>query len=163
MIDNCGTIKNTKMYNILDTLSKGKFSLNRPSAKYTGNFEKIITNTDYYMDIDYLEFLLDIVENVINTEPAIMPNENFNFDFFPSSNETLLNISKQFYQNLKDNDIYQMALKTFNDKENINFSNTYSKLYSNAAGITFCDYINGKTFCTIKRNNLIIDFQAFNH
>ena len=43
MIDNCGTIKNTKMYNILNTLSKGKFSLNRPSAKYTGNFEKIIT------------------------------------------------------------------------------------------------------------------------
>ena len=40
MIDNCGTIKNTKMYNILDTLSKGKFSLNRPSTKYTGNFEK---------------------------------------------------------------------------------------------------------------------------
>lgn len=163
MIDNCGTIKNTKMYNILDTLSKGKFSLNRPSAKYTGNFEKIITNTDYYMDKTYLEFLLDIVENVINTEPAITPNENFNFDFFPSSNATLLNISKQFYQNLKDNDIYQMALKTFNDKENINFSNTYSKLYSNAAGITFCDYINGKAFCTIKRNNLIIDFQAFNH
>ena len=68
MIDNCGTIKNTKMYNILDPLSKGKFSLNRPSAKYTGNFEKIITNTDYYMDIDYLEFLLDIAQyyNLIN-------------------------------------------------------------------------------------------------
>ena len=163
MIDNCGMIKNTKFYNFLDNLSNGKISLSGQNAKYMGNFQRIILNANYYMDIDYLKFLLDIMDNIINTEPIIAQDKILNFDFFPSSNKNLLNISNQFYQNLGDNDIYQMALKTFNDKEAINFSNTYSRLYSTAAGITFCDYINEKAFCTVKRNHLIIDFQAFNH
>ena len=163
MIDNCGTIKNTKFYNFLDKITKGNFSLIRPSTKYISNAGQIIIRNKDYMDIHYLSFLLDIMNNIIATPSIVSDIELSSFNSISLSNEDLLNLSKLFYKELADEDIYIKALKTINNKNATNFSNIYSNSYSEVMGITFYDFLNNEAFCTTKRNYTIFDAQACNH
>ena len=126
MIDNCGTIQNTKFYNFLDKITKGNFSLIRPSTKYISNAGQIIIRNKDYMDIHYLSFLLDIMNNIIATPSIVSDIELSSFNSISLSNEDLLNLSKLFYKELADEDIYIKALKTINNKNATNFSNIYS-------------------------------------
>ena len=163
MLDNSGTIRNTKFYNLMDKITKGNFSLIRPSTKYLSNVGNIVYSHKDYLDKEYLNFLLQLMNQIVKSEPVIDETSDFTYQNIPLSNERVLKTSKLFYQSLGDEDIYKNAKKIIEDETALHFSDTYSTSYAQAGGITFYDYVWEKVFCSTKRSYTLFDFQACNH
>ena len=163
LLDNSGTIRYTKFYNLMDKITEGNFTLLRPSSKLIAKANDILLEKKDYMDESYLEFLLQLVTNVSNSSINIENKEDIALDKIELSDEKLMEISKLFYADLGDEEIFKYAKKILDDPSAINFSDKYVNAYENAGGITFPDFIYEKAYCTTKRDNTIFDAQAYNH
>lgn len=163
MLENSGTIRYTKFYNLMDKVTQGKFTLLKPSSRLVVKGGEIATKKKDYMDESYLEFLLQIANNVSNTDINVDSENGINFSNMELSNEELVKISKLFYSSLNDKEIYDLAKKILDDPTALNFSDDYMNEYNQAGGITFPDYAFDKVYCTTKRKNTIFDVQANNH
>lgn len=163
MLDNSGTIRYTKFYNLMDKITRGQFTLIKPSTKLIIKGEELINESKDYMDLDYLSFLLELVKNISNTKAVVYDDEKDSFKRFNFSNDDLVKISKLFYLNLGDQEIYECAKKIIEDELALNFTNEYVDNLKHALGITFYDYIDNRAYCTTIRNNNLFDLQANNH
>ena len=162
LLDNSGTIRYTKFYNLMDNITRGKYNLLRPSTKYIIKGNDIVDKNKDYMDESYLEFLLQIATNVSNSNINLETNEDNKLDNMELPNEKLVEMSKLFYSELGDEEIFKHAKRVLNDSSAINFSDIYASAYKNAGGITFYDFVYGKAYCTIYDKNylqrIIMDF-----
>lgn len=163
MLDNSGTIRYTKFYNLMDKITKNTFTLVKPSTKLIIKGESAVSKNKDYMDIDYLSFLLELCNNVSNTKKVIDDFSEITGSKISFTNEDLIKISKLFYFNLGDKEIYEYAKKILDDKTALNFTGEFASYYKNACGITFFDYIYNKAYCTTMRNEVLFDLQANNH
>lgn len=163
MLDNSGTIRYTKFYNLMDKLTKGKFTLIKPSTKLILKGESIVSENKDYMDVDYLSFLLELSKNVSNTERVVEDFSEIVGSKINFNNDDLIKISKLFYSSLKDKEIYECAKKIIDDTTALNFTTEYASDYKAAGGITFWDYVYNKAYCTTMRNGVLFDLQANNH
>lgn len=163
MLDNSGTIRYTKFYNLMDKLTKGNFTLIKPSTKLIIKGESIINENKDYMDIDYLSFLLELSKNVSSTEKVVKDFSDIIGSKINFNNDDLIKISKLFYSSLKDKEIYECAKKIIDDTTALNFTTEYASDCKEAGGITFWDYVYNKAYCTTMRNEVLFDLQANNH
>lgn len=163
MLDNSGTIRYTKFYNWMDKLTKGKFTLIKPSTKLIVKGESIINENKDYIDIDYLSFLLELSKNISSTESVVKNFSDIIGSKFNFNNNDLIKISKLFYSSLNDKEIYECAKKIIDDTTALNFTTEYASNYKEAGGITFWDYVYNKAYCTTIRNKTLFDLQANNH
>ena len=148
MLDNSGTIRYTKFYNWMDKLTKGKFTLIKPSTKLIVKGESIINENKDYIDIDYLSFLLELSKNISSTESVVKNFSDIIGSKFNFNNNDLIKISKLFYSSLNDKEIYECAKKIIDDTTALNFTTEYASNYKEAGGITFWDYVYNKAYCT---------------
>lgn len=163
ILDNSGAVRYTKFYNLMDELTKGKFTLKKPSAKLVVKGENVISKYNDYMDIDYLSFLIKLSDNISKTEKVVEDFQSIiglKFDF---TNDDLINASKLFYKRLNDKEIYDAAMRIINDKTALNFTTEYTLDYKDAGGITFFDYFYNKAYCTTLRKKELFDLQVNNH
>ena len=163
LLDNSGTIRYTKFYNLMDRITKGNFTLLRPSSKLIAKGNNILLEKKDYMDESYLEFLLQLATNVSNSNVNVEDNEDVALDKMEFPNEKLIEISKLFYAGLGDEEIFKHAKRILDDPSAINFSDIYVSAYENAGGITFPDFVYDKAYCTTKRGKTLFDVQANNH
>ena len=163
LLDNSGTIRYTKFYNFMDSITKGNFTLLRPSSKLIARGNDILQEKQDYMDESYLEFLLQIAKNVSNSNVTVENSEDIALDKLELPDEKLIEISKLFYAGFGDEEIFKYAKKILDDPSAINFSDIYVSAYENAGGITFPDFAYGKAYCTTKRGKTLFDVQANNH
>lgn len=157
LLNNSGTLY-TKFYNIMDKITKERFSLQR-NAPYIEIERKLVYDQIPSFDNDYLQFLLTLTTNL--SEKNV--EEQIEFSPLFLSNEDLIKISKGFYSQLGDQEIAYCASKVLDDPTALNVTTTKRDGYQEFGGITYNDYIFDKSYCTMTRNNNIFDAQILNH
>ena len=157
MLDNSGTIRYTKIPNIIDNFTNNKLILKRKEK-----YEKLqFLQTDYgKLTDEYVSFLMELCNNVIQTKDSCTKIEDFS-PYNPTLEE-LKQTSKSFYQSLGDEEILTKANKVLEDDSIFTITDTIRK-GEEFGGATIKDYVFDKTYiCILKRNDLF-EYQAFNH
>ena len=160
---NSGSIRYTKFYNFLDIITGGKYTLISKKGKMIRNFSKILEKKKNFMDISYLQFLMQLAENVANTKKVIKNDNELVHQSLELSDELLINISRLFYLELGDEEIFELAKKLLDDDTVLNFSDEFYSCYQNCMGLNFSDFIYNKSYCAVKRNYTIYDVKSLNH
>ena len=157
LLNNNGGLS-TKFYNLMDRITKDKFSLKKNSP-YIAIEKKLVYDQIPNFNNNYLQFLLNLTTNLA-TEVG---NEQIEFLPLNLSDEELIKISGGFYSRLGDQEITQSALKVLGDSSAINITTTTRDGYQEFGGITFNDFIFNKSYCTMTKNSNIFDIQVLNH
>lgn len=74
----------------MDKVTKGNFTLVKPSSKLIFKGESLVSKSSDYMDEEYLSFLLNLVENVYTTDQVIGEDEEISYKKVDISNEELI-------------------------------------------------------------------------
>ncbi len=180
MLDNSGTIRYTKIPNIIDNFINNKLSLKRNQK-----INKLSALQTAYGELndDYVSFLLELCNNIIQTDNEYginlknidekdiatgTSNDNkcipmeYNHQYNPTLEE-LKQASKSFYQILGDEELTDKATKVMKDDSCFNISDTFRNGYERVGGIAFFDRIFDKTYIDIRKSNDLFEYQAFNH
>lgn len=160
MLDNSGALRYTGFYNTMDRLTQNKFSNTREQEN--AQLEQDIFFKDgAVIDDEYLQFLLDICNNIAET-PYVDFDDN-TILLFATNYEDILNMSHNFYRDLGDQEILEQAEKLLNDESSVNISKLARRGMSDCSGLTFNDYLCGKSYINLTRKNNLFDFQVLNH
>ena len=160
MLDNSGSLRYTRFYNTMDRLTQNKFSDKREQENAQLE-QDIFFKNGAVIDDDYLQFLLNICNNIAETpyvefdETTILP--------FDTNYKDILKMSHNFYRNLGDQEILEKAEKLLNDESSVNISKIPRRGMSDCSGLTFNDYLCGKSYINLTRKNNLFDFQVLNH
>ena len=163
ILDNSGTFWYTKFYNLMDSVTRGRFTLLKPSTKLVVKGGEVAMKNKDYMDFEYLEFLMQLSHNVSCVDINVDNEDDIALGNFNLSDDELIDISKLFYSRIGDKKIYDLSRKILDDSTALNFSFCYTSDYATAGGITFPDYFFDKVYCTTKRTGTLFDVQACNH
>lgn len=160
MLDNSGSLRYTGFYNAMDRLTKNKFTDKREQE--SAQLEQdIFFKNGAVIDNAYLQFLLNICNNIAETpyvkfdEITILP--------FDINYKDILEMSHNFYKNLGDQEILEKAEKLLNDESSVNISKIPRRGMTDCCGLTFNDYLCGKSYINLTRKNNLFDFQVLNH
>ncbi len=157
ILSNSGSILNTRFYNFLDSLTNEKFSLVKHS-KYIEMERKILFHNDSFLDNDYLQFLLNLANNISNDIEEQVPLIKITI-----RDEDIVKLSKKFYEKLNNPIIEQLAMKILSDPTAINITNITRDGFEDFGGITYNDYVFDKSYINVQRSNTLFDFQVLNH
>lgn len=160
LLDNSGTIKYTMIPNVIDKITNNNFTNKREQELAKLEYD-LMVGDEAYLDDDYLSILLQICDNVSNTDKVEIDESLFKK--INVSPESLINLSRNFYQSLGDTEIFDCATKILDDPSSLNFSSIPRRGMTDCSGLTFNDYVYDKTYCNITRQNNIFDYQVFNH
>lgn len=160
LLNNSGTFMHTQIPNIIDKITQNQFKSKKDIE--IGKLEhELFFGNEPYLDEQYLEFLLQLCNNVASTD--LVEIEGLSFEPMEVTYENLINMSKSFYSQLGDSEIYEMAMKVLNDDATLNFSTIPRRSMADCSGLTFNDYIFDKSYCTITKKNNVFDYQILNH
>lgn len=160
LLNNSGTFVHTQIPNIIDKLTQNQFKSKKEIE--IGKLEhELFFGNEPYFDEQYLTFLLQLCNNVASTD--FVDIEGLSFEPMEVTYENLINMSKSFYYQLGDSEIYEMAMKVLNDDTALNFSAIPRRSMADCSGLTFNDYIFDKSYCTVTKKNNVFDYQILNH
>ena len=159
VLENSGSVRYTRLYNLLDRVSNDRFKLIN-DQKYAELEQKLFTEKELELDDEYVSFLYNMINNVdgytgLSEVPELLPVK--------STNEELKLIAKQFYTDLGDEEIEQAANKTLNNPSLLNFSPHYRKCFKDYGGIAFYDYVFKNVYCTVRKSDNIFDSLSCAH
>ena len=152
-------ISKSKYYikNIVDKISHNKLKLQEEN-KYDALAHKLLFEQNNYLDEDYLQFLLDLANNIAKNIP-----EDISFKTINVSNKDLIETSKNFYKSLGDSNIYDKALMILDNPQRLYILNNKIPLMYETSGININDYVFAEAYCLAVKNNNLMDYQALNH
>ena len=160
LLDNSGTLRYTGFYNTMDKITQNRFSERREHDSAQLEMDLFFKNAPV-MDDEYLQFLLNISNNISKTPPVDFDEENITT--FETDYESILNVSHNFYRDLGDQEILKKAEKILNDESSINVSKIARRGMAECSGLTFNDYFFGKSYINLTKNNNLFDYQVLNH
>ena len=160
LLNNSGTLRYTGLYNAMDRLTQNKYSEMKNQSIAEMEIGLFFKDTPLMSD-EYLQFLLDICNNIAETPYADFNEEDMST--FETDYESIVNMSHSFYNELGDQEILSNAEKLFNDESSINDSKMSRIGMADCSGLTFDDYYFGKAYVNITRKNNIFDYQVLNH
>ena len=160
MLDNSGSLRYTGLYNTMDRLTQNKFSDKREQENAQLE-QDIFFKNGAVIDDDYLQFLLNICNNIEET-PYVDFDETTILSF-ATNYKDILNMSHNFYRDLGDKEILENAEKILNDESSVNISKIPRRGMSDCSGLTFNDYLCGKSYINLTKKNNLFDFQVLNH
>ena len=158
MLDNSGTIRYTKIPNIIDNFANNKLSLKR--KKKINKLQFLEVNYGKPTD-DYVSFLMELCDNILQTKDCYTSDEDFS-QCNPTLEE-LKQTSKSFYQSLGDEEILTKANKVLEDDSCFTITDTVRKGYERVGGIAFQDSVFDKTYISVVKSNNLFEYQALNH
>ena len=161
LLSNSGSVRYTKFYNFLDKISNNKFSLVKDN-KYVKMENRIIFGERPILDSAYVKFLIHLLLNVTNQKSLEELSET-KLEKVSISSERLKDISKSFYRQFGDEEIYKNAMKLLEDDDALNFTPNIRTGYTDFGGITVYDYIFNKAYCNVAQQSNYFDLQATNH
>lgn len=107
LLENSGTFTQTQIPNIMDKITKNQYS-QKKEQEIDSIERELFFGNEAYIDDNYLTFLIQLCSNVASTEMVDMDEKMFtNFDV---SYESIVDMSKKFYMQLGDEDIYIQML-----------------------------------------------------
>lgn len=160
LLDNSGTLRYTAFYNAMDKITQNKFSEKKEQENAQIEQELFFKDGAVISD-DYLQFLLNICNNIAETTYV-----DFDKSYISTLNtdyESILNMSHNFYRNLGDSEILEKAEKLLNDESSINISKMSRRGMADCSGLTFNDYLFGKAYINLTKQNNLFDYQVANH
>lgn len=160
LLDNSGTLRYTGFYNTMDKITQNRFSERREHDSAQLEMDLFFKNAPV-MDDEYLQFLLNISNNISKTPPVDFDEENITT--FETDYESILNVSHNFYRDLGDQEILKKAEKILNDESSINVSKIARRGMAECSGLTFNDYFFGKSYINLTKKNNLFDYQILNH
>lgn len=160
LLDNSGTLRYTGFYNTMDKITQNRFSERREQDSAQLEMDLFFKNAPV-IDDEYLQFLLNISNNISKTPPVDFDEENITT--FETDYESILNVSHNFYRDLGDQEILKKAEKILNDEFSINVSKIARRGMAECSGLTFNDYFFGKSYINLTKKNNLFDYQVLNH
>lgn len=160
LLDNSGTLRYTGFYNTMDKITQNRFSERREQDSAQLEMDLFFKNAPV-IDDEYLQFLLNISNNILKTPPVDFDEENITT--FETDYESILNVSHNFYRDLGDQEILKKAEKILNDESSINVSKIVRRGMADCSGLTFNDYFFGKSYINLTKKNNLFDYQVLNH
>ncbi len=160
LLDNSGTLRYTGFYNTMDKITQNRFSERREQDSAQLEMDLFFKNAPV-IDDEYLQFLLNISNNISKTPPVDFDEENITT--FETDYESILNVSHNFYRDLGDQEILKKAEKILNDESSINVSKIARRGMTDCSGLTFNDYFFGKSYINLTKKNNLFDYQVLNH
>ena len=160
LLDNSGTLRYTGLYNAMDKITQNKFSEQREQENAQLEMDLFFKDSPV-IDDEYLQFLLNICDNIANTQ--YVDFEEDTITPFETDYENILNMSHNFYKELGDQEILEKAEKLLTDSSSINVSKISRRGMADCSGLTFNDYMFGKSYINLTRKNNIFDYQVLNH
>lgn len=145
-------------YAINELLTK-KFSICK-ERKYAQMESDMFLKSNDYVDENYIDFLFNLAQNLsreINDENEIEFEKN------DLSEDDVINISRNFYYSLGDEEIYNYAMRTLSDEGSINFQEKDITGYEDAKGLNLNDPVFGKSYCIVPNFHNLYSVQALNH
>lgn len=160
LLSNSGTLRYTRIPNLLDKLTKDNFS-NKKEKDLARLEVELFFGDEAYISDEYLNFLLQLCDRV--SEREVPELDEALFVPMVVTKESLIELSKKFYASLQDEEILELASKVLNDESSMNFSHTARRGRSDCKGLTLNDYIFDKSYINVTSQNNIFDYQVFNH
>ena len=160
LLDNSGTLRYTGLYNAMDKITQNKFSEQREQENAQLEMDLFFKDSPV-IDDEYLQFLLNICDNIANTQ--YVDFEEDTITPFETDYENILNMSYNFYKELGNQEILEKAEKLLTDSSSINVSKISRRGMADCSGLTFNDYMFGKSYVNLTRKNNIFDYQVLNH
>lgn len=160
LLDNSGTLRYTGFYNTMDKITQNKFSERREHDSAQLEMDLFFKNAPV-IDDEYLQFLLNISNNILKTPPVDFDEENITT--FETDYESILNVSHNFYRDLGDQEILKKAEKILNDESSINVSKIVRRGMADCSGLTFNDYFFDKSYINLTKKSNLFDYQVLNH
>ena len=160
LLDNSGTLRYTGFYNTMDKITQNRFSERREQDSAQLEMDLFFKNAPV-IDDEYLQFLLNISNNILKTPPVDFGEENITT--YETDYESILNVSHNFYRDLGDQEILKKAEKILNDESSINVSKIARRGMADCSGLTFNDYFFGKSYINLTKKNNLFDYQVLNH
>ena len=160
LLDNSGTLRYTGLYNAMDKITQNKFSEQREQENAQLEMDLFFKDSPV-IDDEYLQFLLNICDNIANTQ--YVDFEEDTITPFETDYENILNMSHNFYRDLGDQEILEKSERLLNDSSSINVSKLARRGMTDCSGLTFNDYMFGKSYINLTRKNNIFDYQVLNH
>ena len=157
MLDNSGTIRYTSVSNLLDKITKGKYTLSR-DQKFASLENNLFSKSKDYIDSEYLSYLIQLSKSVGASDLEEIPLKPMEL-----TEEQIVSISKDFYAELGDKKIYDSAMKQLGNNTHINFFSTVRNGWEGYNGVHYADKIFGDNYCNVKKENTLMDVQALNH
>lgn len=160
LLDNSGTLIHTQIPNVMDRITNNQYSNKR--EKEMAELEKsLFYGDEAYIDDNYLSFLIQLCDNVSSTN--IIDIDEASFKIINVTYESMIAISKQFYSQLGDKEIYDNALRILEDESALNLSKVPRRGMTDCSGLTLNDYIFNKSYCNVTKQNNVFDYQILNH
>lgn len=160
LLDNSGTLRYTGFYNTMDKITQNRFSERREQDSVQLEIDLFFKDAAV-MDDEYLQFLLDIGNNIAETPPIDFDDRDIRT--FETDYESILNVTHNFYRDLGDQEILEKAEKILNDESSINVSKIARRGMADCSGLTFNDYLFGKSYINLTKKNNLFDYQVLNH
>lgn len=160
LLDNSGTLRYTGLYNAMDKITQNKFSEKREHENAQLEQDLFFKDGAVISD-EYLQFLLNICNNIAET--TTIDFDDRSITSFDTNYESILNMSHNFYRDLGDQEILEKAEKLLTDESSINISKIARRGMVDCSGLTFNDYLFGKSYINLTKQNNLFDYQVANH
>ncbi len=160
LLDNSGTLRYTGFYNTMDKITQNRFSERREQDSVQLEIDLFFKDATA-IDDEYLQFLLNIDNNIAETPPIDFDDRDITT--FETNYESILNVTHNFYRDLGDQEILEKAEKILNDESGINVSKIARRGMADCSGLTFNDYLFGKSYINLTKKNNLFDYQVLNH
>lgn len=160
LLDNSGTLRYTGFYNTMDKITQNRFSERREQDNVQLEIDLFFKDATA-IDDEYLQFLLNIDNNIAETPPIDFDDRDITT--FETNYESILNVTHNFYRDLGDQEILEKAEKILNDESGINVSKIARRGMADCSGLTFNDYLFGKSYINLTKKNNLFDYQVLNH
>ena len=150
----------TKLSNLLNQLTGGKFSQNR-YKKYeclTEIVNEVSMNGTDYIDDQYLQFLLQLTNNV--AEPYL---QNPNYTPMNISDDQMVQVAHSFYANLGDDELNHYFQQIASRPNSIAIISDVRNGNENFRGICNYDFVSNAPYITVTRQNEISDLYVLSH
>lgn len=159
MLEMSGSIRYTGLYNALDKITKQRFTLKK-TIKKIELFKNDLTIANDLMTAEYLQFLLQLAENV----SQIKINRITKFEQTNLSKEQVVAVVKNYYSSLMDEDLSKKAANILNsDKQLLNFSKMVRNGTEEIYGKNYNDPIFKDTYCSVRYTGTIQDCANLSH
>lgn len=157
MLDSSGTVFYTKVPKIIDAISSGKYTLQREKT-----YQKVIQDLDMSGGISYYElmFLVRLALAIADDESKF---QKYNFEKLDIDSDQLMLFAKDFYKQLGDKEICDLALRLLANEDHYNFTRNFRYKKDNLGGEMHWDFVFNNPYLNIYQHDTICDFNSIVH
>lgn len=151
MLEMIGNIRYTGLYNALDKITRGKYSLQK-SEKLQSAMGELEFDNNGKINENYLQFLLSLAENVSSV--YIKKDRLEQTNLTPGQ---VVELTKRYYSSL-DTELFNKANHIlYKDKKCVNFAKISRTGTETIYGKNYIDPIFNETYCSILQTNTLAD------